>query len=165
MSSSQVFGLPRESSRFSVKSVIAHIRRRHAALRAEIHGQSASFDDTYDSVRMHPRLRGHELHQLQDTVNRGLKHLPMEHDLSVEAFHPETVSDVSPLEHLFSRAPHPTLHVCYHGVRAQDTEFHPAVRRAEVCDRDAEGRLDAGTEGSGETGGPSTVDGGDANGH
>lgn len=51
----------------------------------------------------------------------------MEHDISVEAFHPETVSDASPLDHHFRRSPYPTLHICYHGVREKDTALHPAV--------------------------------------
>lgn len=41
----------------------------------------------------------------------------MEHDISVEAFHPEAVSEATPLDHRFTRSPFPTLHVCYHGIR------------------------------------------------
>lgn len=66
----------------------------------------------------------------QETLNRGLKHLPMEHDISVEAFHPEAVSDASPLDHRFTRSPFPTLHVCYHGVREKGTALNPRVTSA-----------------------------------
>lgn len=64
----------------------------------------------------------------QDTLNQGLKHLPMEHDISVEAFHPEAVSDSSPLDHRFTRSPFPTLHICYHGLRTRGTALHPKAR-------------------------------------
>ncbi|CAB1116868.1 unnamed protein product [Ectocarpus sp. CCAP 1310/34] len=65
-----------------------------------------------------------------ETLNRGLKHLPMEHDISVEAFHPEAVSDASPLDHRFTRSPYPTLHVCYHGLREKGTALNPRVAAA-----------------------------------
>eukprot|EP00752_Nemacystus_decipiens_P001639 g1594.t1 len=65
--------------------------------------------------------------RFQETLNRGLKHLPMEHDISVEAFHPEAVSEATPLDHRFTRSPFPTLHVCYHGLRG-DPAKHPLAR-------------------------------------
>ncbi|CBJ31484.1 expressed unknown protein [Ectocarpus siliculosus] len=68
--------------------------------------------------------------RFQETLNRGLKHLPMEHDISVEAFHPEAVSDASPLDHRFTRSPFPTLHVCYHGLREEGTALNPRVAAA-----------------------------------
>ncbi|CAN0089599.1 unnamed protein product [Ectocarpus sp. 4 AP-2014] len=68
--------------------------------------------------------------RFQETLNRGLKHLPMEHDISVEAFHPEAVSDASPLDHRFTRSPFPTLHVCYHGLREKGTALNPRVAAA-----------------------------------
>ncbi|CAN0004632.1 unnamed protein product [Pylaiella littoralis] len=63
--------------------------------------------------------------RFQETINRGLKHLPMRHDISVEAFHPEAVSEATSLDHRFTRSPFPTLHLCYHGLREKDTALHP----------------------------------------
>lgn len=55
----------------------------------------------------------------------------MEHDISVEAFHPEAVSEATPLDHRFTRSPFPTLHVCYHGLRSgKDTAHHPLAAAA-----------------------------------
>ncbi|CAN0434808.1 unnamed protein product [Laminaria digitata] len=68
--------------------------------------------------------------RFKDTLNRGLKHLPMEHDISVEAFHPEAVSDASPLDHRFTRSPFPTLHICYHGLRTRGTALQPKARNS-----------------------------------
>lgn len=53
----------------------------------------------------------------------------MEHDISVEAFHPEAMSEASSLDNHFMRSPYPTLHICYHGLREEGTALHPAVNR------------------------------------
>ncbi|CAM9280990.1 unnamed protein product [Ectocarpus fasciculatus] len=73
--------------------------------------------------------------RFQETLNRGLKHLPMEHDISVEAFHPEAVSEASPLDHRFTRSPFPTMHVCYHGLREKGTALNPRVASAAAPER------------------------------
>lgn len=52
----------------------------------------------------------------------------MEHEISVEAFHPEAVSEKTPLDHRFTRSPFPTLHICYHGLRDEEKRAASVAR-------------------------------------
>lgn len=64
----------------------------------------------------------------------------MEHDISVEAFHPEAVSEATPLDHRFTRSPYPTLHVCYHGIRDPDNGDTAAPAASAAVRRSKKGR-------------------------